>query len=480
MIFCSRIFLFMRKPGRVFLFLMLAFCASGRAYAVVSENAEQLDPFKEEDLQEFQQKLTAEEEEEAQMVEADKTLKTMDKLGRASKMAEAQGDTLSKDEIEELRKKLLNVQKKDRWRFGLDGDHSYNSNNSGGTPQHEKGDNHFNATANTQYNFGGKKTDMGLEVRGTKNWNLINSTNDTWQAEERLRSRRKFFKRTNVSANSRIARNSSKTLEINSNKIRWDASNQMSTNFAFSPKLAANLDLASSKRLFLQEVFDQDSGWQATVNPSAFWNVTPKSRISLGYGQGVNRNRLKSGNSDSRDVRLGYFGQITRKSSASVDIGVSKQNSFKAASKSTSVTLGSGYIWQTTAKIQTSVQVTRGFSNTTSESVSGSTEDTAAVTKSDNYSVNDNLALSLNYRMASKISVSMSSGISNSHTKAFIDDGLTSVAHLMTFPSSMGFNLSLTNWLTTSFTYSFSYKVGNEKTDLQRVHNWASTMSISF
>jgi len=479
MIFFKCFSVLMGKRGRFFLFLMLAFCACGRVYAVVESNAEQLDPFKEQDLKDFQEKLTAEEE-EVQEVEAAKTLKSMDTLGRAAKTAEAQGDRLSKADIEELRKKLLNVQKKDRWRFGLDGDHSYNTNNNGATPQHEKGDSQFNATANTEYNFGGKKTDMGLEVRGTKNWNIIASTNDTWQGEERLRSRRKFFKKTNVTANSRIARNASKTLEIDTNKIRWDANNQMSTNFAFSKKLSANLDLATTKRMFLQEAFDQDSGWQATGNPSAFWNVTPKSRISLGYGEGVSRNRLKAGNSDSQDVRIGYFGQVTRKSSASIDLGVSKQDSFKASSRSTSVTLGSGYIWQTTAKVQTSVQVTRGFSNTTSESVSGDSTDTAVVTKSDNYSINDNFALSLNYRMASKISLSMTSGISDSKAKAFTDGGLTSVSHIMTFPSSMGVNLSLTNWLTTSFTYSFSYKVGNEKTDLSRVHTFASTMGISF
>jgi len=479
MIFFNVFFSLRRRQVRGFLFLLLVVCVSGRAYAVIEENAEQLDPFKQQDLQEFHDKLTAEEE-EAQMLEAEKTLKTMTRLGKASKKAEAQGEALSKSEIEELRKKLLNVQKKDRWRFGLDGDHSYNSNNNGATPQHEKGDSQFNATANTQYNFGGKKTDMGIEVRGTKNWNIIASENDTWQGEERLRSRRKFFKKTNVSMNSRIARNSSKTLEIETNKIRWDASNQMATNFAFSRKLALNLDLATSKRLFLQEAFDQDSGWQATGNPSAFWNLSPKSRVSLGYGAGVNRNRLKAGNSDSKDVRIGYFGQITRKSSASIDLGVSQQDSFKSDSRSTSVTIGSGYIWQTTAKVQTSAQVTRGFSNTTSESVSGDTTDSAIVTKSDSYAINDNFALSLNYRMASKISLSMSSGISNTQTKSFVDDGLTSVAHIMTFPSSAGVNLSLTNWLTTNFTYSFSYKVGNEKTDLSRVHTIASSMNISF
>lgn len=479
MIFLKRFLLLMSGPCKIVLLIALAFCVCEKAEAVVESNAEYLDPFKEQELKDFQQKLTAEEE-RAQEVEAEETLKKMDKLGAAAKTAEAQGESLSKAEIEELRKKLLNVQKKDRWRFGFDGNHSYNSNNNGATPQHEKGDSQFNATANTEFNFGGKKTDMGLEVRGTKNWNLIASTNDTWQGEERLRSRRKFFKKTNVTANSRIARNSSKTLEIESNKIRWDANNQMSTNFAFSKKLSGNLDLATAKRVFLQEAFDQDSGWQANGNPSAFWNLTPKSRVSLGYGEGVSRNRLKAGNSDSQDFRVGYFGQVTRKSSASIDIGVSKQDSFKASSRSTSVTLGSGYIWQTTPKVQTSVQVTRGFSNTTSESVGGGSEDTAVVTKSDNYSVNDNFALSLNYRMASKISLSLSGGVSDSKTKGFTDGGLTSVTHVMTFPSSFGVNMSLTNWLTTSVTYSFSYKVGNEKTDFSRVHTIASSMGISF
>ncbi len=465
--------------GRLFLFIFIGMAGMRPVYAAVEENAEKLDQFKEEDLKSFQGSLVREEEVK-QVRDANRTLKTMDKLDQAAQKAEDQGEILSKQQIEDLRKKLLGVQKKDRWRFGIDGDHSYTSNANGAVPRQEKGDHQWNATGNTQFNFGGKKTDMGLELRGTKNWNLINSTNDTWQVEERLRSRRKFFKKTNVSANSRIARNNSKTLEIDTNKIRWDAANQMSTNYAFSPKLAINLDLANQKRLFLQEAFDQDSGWQATANPSAFWNVTPKSRISLGYGQGVNRNRLKVGNSNSKDFKLGYFGQVTRKSSASVDLSLSRQNSYKADSIATTMTFGTGYIWQVTPKTQTSVQLTRGFSNTTSESVTGDTSDTAVVTKTDNYAVNDNLALSLNYRMTSRITVSNSMGVSHTRTETFTTDQEDAETRIFTFPVTAGFALNLTSWLSMNFRYNFSFKTGDEKTDTSRVHTWTSAMSMSF
>ena len=449
------------------------------AKAVVEENAEQLNPFKLADLEEFQEKLTKEEEAE-QTAQSAETLAKMKSLDQAKVQAEQQGDTLTKSEIEELRKKLIGIKKKDRFRFGLDGDHTYNSNNNGATPHHEKDDNQFNAGGNVQYNFGGKKTDLGLEVRGTKNWNLINSTNDSWQGEERLRSRRRFFKKMNTSANSRIARNSSKTLEIESNKIRWDAANQASVNYAFSPKLALNLDLSSQKRMFLQEAFDQDSGWQAGYNPSGFWNVTPKSRISFGYGFSVSRNRLKAGDTNSHDLKIGYFGQVTKKSSASVDLSYSRQISQKTTSTTGSVTVGSGYVWQTTPKVQTSVQVTRGFSNTTSESVSGDTTDTAVVTKTDNYAVNDNVALSFNYRMLTKLTWSLTGGASHSSTKTFIDSQKDSQTRIFTFPATLGFSLVLTNWLTLGFRYSFSYKTGDSNADESRVHTWNSTASISF
>lgn len=450
-----------------------------RLEAVVEQNAEKLDVFKEDDLKEFQANLT-EEEQLQQAEDAEAKLKAMDNLGQAAQQAGDQGDKLTKEQIEELRKKLLGVRKKDRFRFGLDGDYSYNSNNNGAVPGQEKPEHTFNSTANTQINFSGQKTDLGLEIRGTKNWNLYNPINDSWQVEERLRTRRKFFKKMNVSGNSRIARHSSKTLEISSSKIRWDASNQMATNFAFSRKLSLNLDLSTQKRLFLQEAFDQDSGWQVAGAPSGFWNFTPKSRVSVGYDYGANRNRLKSGNSDSHGLKLGYFGQITRKSSASVDLGITRQYSFKAASRSTTMTMGSGYVWQTTAKVQTSVQVSRGFSNTTSESVTGDVSDTAVVTKTDDYAINDNVALSINYRLASRVTLSLTTGVANTMTETFTNGGKTNTAHIMTFPSSAGASFSLFNWLTASVRYNFSTKTGNQKTDYQRVHTLTSSMGLSF
>lgn len=470
--------------GRLLILIVISLGITSRAEAVVEYNSEKLDQFQEEDLVEFQKNITREERKK-QLLDAEEALRAMNALDKASAKvpqtaSEETAESLTKDQIAELRQKLLGVQKKDRWRFGVDGDHSYNSNNNGATPRNEKGDHQWNLTGNVQYNFGGKKTDMGLELRGTKNWNLINSTNDTWQVEERLRSRRKFFKKTNVTANSRIARHNSKTLEIDSNKIRWDASNQMSTNYAFSPKLSLNLDAASQKRLFLQEAFDQDSGWQATANPSGFWNLTPKSRISFGYGAGANRNRLKAGNSNSSDFKIGYFGQVTRKSSASVDVSLSRQDSYKSDSVATTLTFGAGYIWQMRPKVQTTVQLTRGFSNTTSESVTGGTDDTAVVTKTDNYAVNDNLALSLNYRMASKITLSGSAGVSHTRTKNFTDDLKDAETRIFTFPFTTTIALNLTSWLSMNFRYNFSFKTGDEKADTSRVHTWTSAMSLIF
>ncbi len=479
MIFSKKNFYFQRRSVLVICFTLLWMAGAVRLEAVVEENAEKLDAFKEEDLKEFQKKLTREEIQK-QALDAEQSNQAMNNLGKAAQTAGAQGDMLTKEQIAELRAKLLGIQKKDRFRFGLDGNYTYNSNNNGAVPRHEKPEHQFNTTGNTQINFSGKKTDLGLELRGSKNWNIYNAINDSWQGEERLRTRRKFFKRLNVSGNSRIARNASKTLEISSNKIRWDAANQMSINYAFSRKLSMNLDLSSQKRLFLQEAFDQDSGWQVGAAPSGFWNITPKSRFSFGYDYGANRNRLKAGNSDSRGLNLGYFGQVTRKSSASVNVALTRQYSFKAASRSTTMTLGSGYIWQTTAKVQTSIQVTRGFSNTTSESVTGDVSNTAVVTKSDNYAVNDNFSLSLNYRMAARASLSLTGGIANTQTYAYTNGGENGVTHIMTFPSSLGINMPLTKWLTTSVQYSFSYKVGNEKTDTSRVHTLTSSISLSF
>ena len=160
---------------------------------------------------------------------------------------------------------------------------------------------------------------------------------------------------------------------------------------------------------------------------------------------------------------------------------MTRQYSFKAASRSTTFTYGTGYIWQLTPKVQTSVQLTRGFSNTTSESVTeGDVSDEAVVVKTDDYAINDNISLTLNYRMGTKITWNLTSGISNTQTKTFVDEGLNDTGHLMTFPTTLGITMAFTNWLTTSCRYSFSYKTGNEKTDYSRVHTMTSSMSLNF
>ncbi|MCB9800110.1 MAG: hypothetical protein H6757_05070 [Candidatus Omnitrophica bacterium] len=451
-------------------------------FAVYSEDAEKLDLFKEEALMEFQENLIAEEKtQEQRQLDSTVALDALDSLNAKSETVPQSGqETITKEEIELLKRKLLGVQKKDLFEFGVDGDYSYTTNVNGAVPRKEKGDSQWNSTANTQINLSGKKTDIRFELRGTKNWNLKQSINDSWQVEERLRSRRRFFKKTNVSMNSRIARNNSKTLEIDNNRIRYDLSNQATINYAFTPKISLNADLSGQKTVFLQEAFDQDSTWQVSMAPSGFWNLTPKSRISFGYTFGASRGRVESGDTNTHNIRIGYFGQVTKKSSASLDFSVNKSLPQSTdGSTSTSINTGLGYTWQMTPKVQMTFQYTRGLTNTTSESQGDPTDD-ATVTRTDTYAVNDNFSISFNHRLAQKISLSLTGGASHTRTVTLIDANKDSETRQFTFPFTFGATYVLTRWMRFNFRYNFSFRTGDEKSDTSRVHTYSSSMSMSF
>ena len=106
----------------------------------------------------------------------------------------------------------------------------------------EKGDSVFNVDSSILLDLSGKKTDFRFDLVYKRQWNIVFSEKDEAQMEERLRFRRKYFKKVSASSNSRIARHNSKSIEIDENKIRWDLDNQLSINFPFSRKLSLNAD----------------------------------------------------------------------------------------------------------------------------------------------------------------------------------------------------------------------------------------------
>jgi hypothetical protein len=263
-------------------------------------------------------------------------------------------------------------------------------------------------------------------------------------------------------------------------KIRYDSNQNSIFNYAFSRKLSMNLELDSTKRLFTTEAFDQDSQWGVLAAPSAFWNLTPKSRISLGYRLGADRIRSKTGDSNDHQVSLGYFGAVTRKSSISFDLAYSHQT---PRSRDTEISdtfkLGTGYIWQWTPKTQILVQAIRSLQNSSSDLISGSAEEGVTV-KTDSHFINDQINLSASSRINRKLTTVASLGISHLQNKVAKAGDEDIETRQWTFPTSISLNYMLKKWMQLRFRYTFAYRTGNEDPDRYRAHTFVSGVNMTF
>ena len=448
-------------------------------YAVVGQ-AERFDEIEESELQEFHQGLTNPKLAE-QLDQADETMKTIKKKKvDLSKSGEVITEQTTK-ELEDLKRQLLSLPKRDRFRTEVTGAYQYDSNIARKPLRQEKDDSVMDVKPTILFDLSGRKTDLRLEFGASRQWNVEFPEKDSWQADERLRYRRKYFKKLTSSGNSIISRNNSKTVEINEPKIRWDLNNQSALNWAFSRKLSMNFTMGSSKRYFPQEAFDQDSGYQVTASPSAFYNITPKSRVSLGYSLGGSRARTKSGDSNSHDINAGYFGKITKKSSMSATLAFNHQTpKSRDTAVSNTYTAGIGYIWQMTGKTQMTTQIIRSLQNSTSDLVSGDVNGENVTSKSDTHFTNDSISLSLNTRLNTKLSTNFTVNGSRVKTVAFKDGDKDSETMQIMFPVSWTITYFVRRWLALNFGYTFTYRVGNEENDFFRSHLLRANMRLSF
>lgn len=452
------------------------------SYAVVGQ-AERFDEFREEELNEFHESVLREERKAGGEEVADETDIAEELFMKEELLRAAQGEEkqMIEAEIENLKRELLVFPKKDRFKVELTGTHLYDNNINRNNLRQEKGDSVFTAGATGLFDISGRKTDLRYEAAITRQWNYEFSTKDSWQVENRLRYRRKYFKKLQHSLNAKLTRDNTKTVEIDNNKIRWDSNNQTSFNYALSRKFSANLDLSNTKRLFRQEAFDQDSSWQATAAGAMFWNMTQKSRLSGGYSFGASRARTKSGDSNAHNLKLGYFGQVTRKSSASLDLAYTHQTPrSKDTAISDTVTTGVGFIYQLTPKTQTTIQFTRAMQNTTTNLVSGEEDGENVTSKTDTHFVNDNLNLALNTTLLRTISLNLTLSGSHTQTKTFKDGDKDSETRQFQFPLSTQVSYNISRWASLVVQYTFTYRMGNEKADKYRAHTLQTNLRLIF
>jgi len=283
------------------------------ALAVVG-NAEGFDRFTVEDLEDFHRFLLTEEKKYG---EGKKNLKKYEQLmERYRKLKEKGKSDVDQEQLKLLKKEILSPPDRDRIQIQLGGDYTYQMNVERSSGQ-TKGDSIYTLRTNVNFDVSGRKTNLQLESFFGKEWNYRFSEKDFFEMGERIRFRRPYFKKTNQTIQLNATRNSSKTSEIDASKVRWDLTARKTLNIPITRRLAINGEADFTKRLFIQEAFDQDSEWQVVFSPSLFWNATPKVRFSAGYTYGASRIRTKTGDTNSHTLDLAYFGRVTRKSSLS-------------------------------------------------------------------------------------------------------------------------------------------------------------------
>lgn len=476
--------------------LLFFFSGQGPAHAVVGQ-AEQYDFFEQRNLDDFHDNLVN--EERTRMVTADNMKNQL--LQRSLEMNDATGENKEAldAEIQDLKRQLLTLPKRDRLKFELEGSQVFDTNVNRHTFGYEKNDSTFKAGGNMLIDLSGRKTDLRLETGVDKQWNIEYPEKDTIEGQEVLRYRRKYFRKISQTTQSRFARHNSKTVEIDSEKVRYDSAQNTVFNYAFSPKLSLNTDLNMTHHIFPQEAFDQDSSKEVSFAPSGFWNFTPKSRASLGYRLAGNRIESKTGDANSHEIHGGYFGAITKKSSASLDLAFAHQmpKSRDTATVNT-VTTGLGYIWQMTPKTQLLVQYINSMQNSTSNvapaagedaaaTIDAGAEDQATVGKSDSRFHNNSVSLSLNSRLTRKLSAVLTINPNYLTTSTASD---VEVAEGQEEPDtgtkqygssfSISFTYTIKRWMVLTSGYSFNYRWGDERADKNRAHLWKNALRLIF
>ncbi len=452
------------------------------AFAVVGQ-AEQYDLFEQEKLSEFQNDLVNQDQKK-QLEKADELRAQLKE--RSADLSKAEGDEMEElaDNIDAMKKELLTLPKRDRIKFEMEGSYTFDSNANRAPLNHEDNDSTLTSTGRVLFDLSGRKTDLRWEVGAGKLWSIEYPEKDTFQAEEVLRYRRRYFKKIAQSTQSRIVRQSTKTVEINSEKIRYDATNSTAFNYTLTPRFSVNSDFGLTQRIFRQEAFDQDSSWEVTAAPSLFWNVTPKSRVSLGYKIGQNRIRTKTGNAVAHEIHAGYFGRITKKSSASLDLAFSHQSPRSAdTAVVNTVTAGVGYIWQMTPKTQLLVQYINSIQNTTSKAVDtldAAATDETTVTKTQTRFMNNSLSFSLNARLNRKLTAVLSFNPYYFTTHTSASEDTDSDSKQLGFPTSLNLTYNVKRWLVLTTGYTFLYRTGDEYADKSRAHTWKSSARLSF
>ena len=386
-------------------------------------------------------------------------------------------EEVREEELKRYKSELLRRPKRKRLSIGYDTDATYMTNRSGAKIHYEKGNSGFHIIPSVSWDFSKRKTDMKLEYRWNRFYNNKTPEADNFSQELSFRGSRKIFRKTTLSLNDRLTRNSVRVANFDNKKIDFNNSHRQSLSYEFNPKLSFNLETNHTSTAFVDENFDQDGSLDFQIDSNAAFQLTRKTRVTAGYQLSNPRSHAHTSDVTNHGLRFGYSGKITPKSSISADFSWTIQDPIKAqASNSKKYSSSVSYLWQMTPKTGLRLIYSNSYSYAISDSVSG-----RALLKSVNYSSSNTWGMSVRFRAHRRINAEFSFNPSHADSKTKQTGAANTKSRSFTFPIQVGLDIELWRGIRFRLTYTYRHKIGDEmKTDENRTHTWFAGTNYLF
>ncbi len=380
-------------------------------------------------------------------------------------------------ELKALQKELLQFPKKKRFHFTQDMQYTYDSNANRVKIHHEKGDSTFRVNPAAEVDLSGLKTDLRVEYRYNRIYNIKRPENDSYNQETTLRFSRKILPKTTLALNDRLNRSSVRVAGKDNRKVGWDNAHRATLNYELNPKIKLNLESNYTRTDFPHKDYGRTSNLSYSLDPNVSLQVTRKTRFTGGYRWSFTKIPTKSINATTHEVRAGYSGQLTPKSSLSADVSLSRQNPDSAqVGISDTVNSSLGYVWQATPKTSIRALYSNSLSLAVSDSLSG-----VNLLKSSTRSASDTWSLSVRVRLHRRVTGELSFNPSRSYSKTKQTGAANTHTQTIAFPFQIAFDVNVTKWLKLRLTYTFRHQIGDEpKTDENRAHTWFAGCNTAF
>lgn len=381
------------------------------------------------------------------------------------------------EQLKALQEELLRFPKKDRFKFGQDTHYTYDTNPNRLPIHQDKEDSTFRINPFAEVDLSGLKTDLRFEYRWNRQYNVKIPASDSFSQEGNLRFSRRILPKTTLSLNSRLTRNSVRSSGKDNKKVSWDMSQRATLNYELNRKINLNLEANYGRTDFINEDFDETSNYNFSLDPNLSLQLTPKSKITLGYRWRFTRIPTESSDATSHEFRAGYSGRLSPKSTISADVAWTRQNPDSAqAAKSDQFRSSFGYVWQATPK--TSIRTL--YSNSLEHSISDSISNRALLKKT-THTGSDTLSFSIRVRLHRKLSTEFSFNGTHNRTRTR-ETGKDNVrTRQFTFPFQFAMDLDLFRWLRMRLTYTYRHRIGDEhKTDQFRAHTFFVGANAAF